>query len=103
MEVASHIPGDMPDQAASTLLAQFGQRLIQARAARGYTQSALARALNVRAGRVHTWESGRNYPSVPELWNLLTLLGVTSDWLYFGETGGLTTETYKSLFSEHKN
>jgi ribosome-binding protein aMBF1 (putative translation factor) len=89
---------------ATELQAAFAERLRETRAARGFkTQIALSKALGGRTNdAVHTWEKGRSYPRPPELLALCKLLGVTSDYLLFGDTSGLTAETYRTLFADPK-
>lgn len=77
----------------------FSQRLIQARLYRNIqTQAALARALGLRdADRVSLWETGQGYPRPMVMYRLVKLLGVTSDWLFFGDPSGLQRGVYEDL------
>ncbi|MFO1038424.1 MAG: helix-turn-helix transcriptional regulator [Geminicoccaceae bacterium] len=87
---------DVADVDGEDLQAAFSTRLKEARARLGLSQSQLARALGVSANRVHTWESGRNYPLVPDLGRICDLLGVTADWLYFGRATTGPTLSFRS-------
>lgn len=91
--------GMAENDTATELQEAFARRLREARGSRGFkTQVALSEALGNRTNdAVHTWEKGRSYPRPPELLALCKLLGVTSDYLLFGDTGGLSAETYRVL------
>ena len=56
-------------------------RIAACRKARGYTQEALAQALNVSRSTVGMWESRNNLPEKHTLCCLADLLGVTTDEL----------------------
>lgn len=56
-------------------------RIAACRKARGYTQEALAQALNVSRSTVGMWESRNNLPEKHTLCRLADLLGVTTDEL----------------------
>lgn len=77
----------------------FPRRLIQARTYRNiHSQAELARALGLRdADRVSLWEAGENYPRPDVMYRLIKLLGVTADWLFFGDPSGLPREVYEDL------
>lgn len=82
------------------MLAEFGSRLTLARRARGFRSRApLARIVGVHTDTVGTWEVGRNYPKPPELQKLCQVLGVTADWLLFGDPAGLSPQAYELLIS----
>lgn len=81
------------------LQAGFARRLILARTWRGYeSQAALARALGLRdADRISIWEQGQGFPRVMVIYKLCKILGVTSDWLLFGDPKGLPVDAYTAL------
>lgn len=71
---------------------RFGDRLKQARAARGLSQADLAAALQAGAievtqSAVSYWESGKNLPTLDAFVALTRALGVSADWL-LGIDGG---------------
>ena len=74
----------------------FGERLRACRELRGYkTQKAIAERLGIDPKRYWKWEIGKVSPqSLAELEKLIDLLVVTSDYLQFGRTNGLTREAY---------
>lgn len=74
-------------------LAEFAQRLILARRRIFRTRARLGRASGVRADTIRTYEESRNYPHPTKLRPIVTALGVTADWLYWGITAGLSGET----------
>ncbi|KPJ74797.1 MAG: hypothetical protein AMS19_14880 [Gemmatimonas sp. SG8_23] len=71
-------------------LTQFPARVREAREEAGLTQRELCEAVGAKSyqgdgGTVAHWEAGRAYPSLPRLALLAEVLGVTSDWLLYGE------------------
>ena len=86
------------DTSAQTMQRDFGLRLRQVRTARDFPSLAsLARVVRVNPDTVGAWEAGRNYPKVPELLRLCRILGVTADYLLFGDINGLAPEAYKII------
>lgn len=83
----------------SEMLAGFARRIIAAREWRGYaTQADFGKALNLRDfDRLSVYESGRGFPRVPLLYRMARLLGVTADWLLFGDPRGLAQDAYAAL------
>ena len=76
-------------------------RLKQLRKAMGYTEAAkFARFLGVSKARWSNYENG--YPLPREMIFLLCekINWLTSDWLYFGRTGGLPSERLAELAGE---
>lgn len=55
----------------------FGERLAEARRAKGLSQSRLAVALGVSKSAVSRWERGTREPDLRTLSELVELLGVT--------------------------
>jgi transcriptional regulator with XRE-family HTH domain len=81
--------------ASNDHLPSFAERVARARIARGFkSQRALADRLGLSNHTVSVWEKGRNFPGTAELYSLCQVLGVTSDWLLFGEAHGLSREAY---------
>jgi transcriptional regulator with XRE-family HTH domain len=77
------------------------QRLKQLRKAMGYTEAAkFARFLGVSKARWSNYENG--YPLPREMIFLLceNINWLTSDWLYFGRTGGLPSDRVAELAGE---
>ncbi|MEY5098770.1 MAG: Helix-turn-helix domain [Pseudomonadota bacterium] len=90
----------MQDRASDAILqAEFGARLAHVRVVRGYaSQAALARALGIAAGRYNVWEKGEGLPqTIGNLLDLCRTLRVTSDYLLFGLTDGLSRPDYYAL------
>lgn len=76
----------------------FGARLRKVRIARGIrSMSELARMLEVDTETVRLWEMGRSYPRPPHIAELRRILGVTSDYLLFGDTAGMSAEVLADL------
>jgi len=88
----------MANDAENDLRAAFGKRLVAARKIAGFTrQSAFARELGVTSPRLSQWESGRRMPDMLYLGKIVTITGVTLDWLYFGNPAGMAYATVQSL------
>lgn len=83
---------------------EYRERLKATRIARGYpSQAALARALGIEENKYNHWEKTGKRPQTISLFRLLCqTLGVTSDYLLFGETRGLTREAYAALMVNHE-
>lgn len=60
-------------------------RVAELRKARGMSQTALARALDISTQAVGAWESGRNVPRTEMLPRLAEVFGCTIDELYTKE------------------
>lgn len=58
-----------------------GLRIRQARAAKGWTQAELAKAVGVRRSSVVRWETGISVPSRLGIPKLAKILGQPADWL----------------------
>lgn len=69
-----------------------GKRIAQARTARGLSQRALARAMEIDAGTVSRWERGTLYPR-DHMRALCKTLRVTPEWIAFGVDSGRATDT----------
>jgi transcriptional regulator with XRE-family HTH domain len=78
-------------------LLAFGRRLELARVRTFRFRARLARASGLLADTIRTYEEGRNYPSPHNLRKLRDALGVTADWLYWGDTRGLSVDKYVLL------
>jgi transcriptional regulator with XRE-family HTH domain len=87
-------------EVASDELAAFARRLRTARQRIFKTRAALARASGIEADTIRTYENGRNYPHNQALKRLMVALGVTSDWLLYGETAGLSINRLRLLEGE---
>lgn len=59
----------------------FTHRFKRARHVRAMRQADVAKALTVTQGRVSKLETGRGQPTVPQIYQLANLFGVTADWL----------------------
>ena len=96
---ARNVPG-MSLEVESDDLTAFARRLITARKRIFKTRAALARASGIEADTIRTYENGRNYPHNQALKRLMVALGVTSDWLLYGETAGLSIDRLRLLEGE---
>lgn len=66
-------------------LKAMGARLREAREAKGMTQAELARAIGVETPSYWRYESGGQQPGGESLAALCRTLGVTAEWVMFGE------------------
>lgn len=69
----------------------FGNKLLEARRARGMNQEALAEALGVSRQTIYKWESGITYPDIDVLFKIAEQLGVSTSYL-LGECEDAPTE-----------
>lgn len=92
----------MARRPATDMQMEFSARLRAIRVARGFkTQVAFADRLEVQQKRVSAWENGHSTPdSLELLQRVCDLLGVTADFLLFGDARTLSPESYKALVVE---
>jgi transcriptional regulator with XRE-family HTH domain len=62
----------------------IGARMREARVMRGMSLRALAPKLGVKHAALGHWENGKNPISLPQLWMMCALLGVSADKILFG-------------------
>jgi ribosome-binding protein aMBF1 (putative translation factor) len=88
-----------PRVSDSDLHQKFGRRLAETRAKRGYEVAAdFAREIGVSGARLSAWENGIAFPNnLLPLKRMVDLLGVTSDYLLFGDTRGLSPEAHRAV------
>ena len=67
-------------------LLKFGNRVRAERERQSLTRSALAEMANTEQGYIVQIERGTRSPSLKTFTNLLTALGISSDYLIFGST-----------------
>jgi len=67
-------------------LIKFGNRVREERERQNLTRSSLAEMANTEQGYIVQIEKGLRSPSLKTFTNLLTALGVSSDYLIFGAT-----------------
>ena len=73
-------------------LIKFGNRVREERERQNLTRSALAERANTEQGYIVQIERGSRSPSLKTFTNLLSALGVSSDYLIFGMTEEGQTE-----------
>ena len=78
---------------------EFHTRLKEARIAKSYSQSDLARIADVAPGQINRYEGGKNVPRAHILARLAGALGVEREWLQSG-TGTRDTGTV-TAYSKH--
>lgn len=79
---------DSPTESAEVqpdVLAEFGERLVRLREARGWTRSELARRLGMSRERLAHWERGEHNPQLDALLALRRVLATPIDELVTGE------------------
>ncbi len=77
---------------------QVGQRLRAVRTAAGFeTARAFARKLGVEENTLTSWERGLRLIEPEDLAAVRQLTGVTSDYIYYGDSSGLPPELIESL------
>lgn len=86
---------------------KFHEKLKELRKKRGYTQSELAKYMNMRQGSYAKWETGMTEPRIESLIKLADILDTTTDFL-LGKTNidfgndSKVYEEYKELLSQNK-
>jgi transcriptional regulator with XRE-family HTH domain len=84
---------NMGEEADSTEERAVGKRIAAARKRKRLLQADLARQLGLNQQRISSWENGEELPNTPSRWrDLCDALGVSSDYLLFGRTAGLSDE-----------
>lgn len=79
------------------ILVEMGPRIYSARCRIYGTRTALGRAAQLHPDTIRGYEQGRNFPHAVALRKLMGALGVTSDYLLFGITTGMTVERLRIL------
>lgn len=89
----------MARRPATDMQMEFSARLKAIRTARGFKrQVAFAERLGVQDKRVSAWENGHSTPdSIELLKRVCDVLGVTSDFLLFGDAKTLSPAAYQAL------
>lgn len=59
----------------------FGERLLLARTAKGFTGEYLGSQVGVSKQTISHWEAGRHAPDIEQIRGLCNALGVTPNWL----------------------
>lgn len=63
----------------------FGERLVYARELRGYNQKTFASLLEVTPTRLNYWEKDKREPDVLMIWNIISILKISGNWLIGGD------------------
>lgn len=75
----------------------IGNRLRAARLALGLTQKELYEPLGVKAATWNHWESGKRLPDPLMMAKLKELHGITTDWIYAGDSSALPFSLARNL------
>ena len=75
----------------------LGKRIAQYRKEKGFTQEALAQAMNVSAQAVSKWENDQTCPDIASLPQLSRILGVSVDELLMGKQENLPAVTMQPI------
>lgn len=76
---------------------EIGVRLQRIRSAFHLTQTELAERTGLATSALNQWEKGVHPPSLEKAIILRENLGITLDWLYFGDIRGLTPDQITNL------
>lgn len=82
--------GRMAKPQTAAWVAEIGVRLQRIRSAFKLTQTELAERTGLATSALNQWERGVHPPSLDKAIILREKLGITLDWLYFGDIRGLT-------------
>lgn len=77
------------DRAAPTSVKAIGNRLQATRQALGLSQAEICRLTGIAPNTWNQWERGVGRPELDKAFELCKTLGVTLDWIYRGNPGGL--------------
>lgn len=83
----------LPTAGCNLIGMKTGDRIAKARAAKGMSQSELARALGVKPQAVQAWESGRTAPRSSRLQQVAQLLNVSIGHLLCEPDDGVSKDT----------
>jgi len=85
----------------TNLKREFGNRLRKTRKCRGFATAAIfASLIEEEANTVTMWERGDRYPPPYQLQKIIKVLRITSDYLLFGNMGGLTQEATTAILGK---
>jgi transcriptional regulator with XRE-family HTH domain len=85
---------------AVTVIEDFAARLVEARKQRGLTQQTLADEVGVHVSQERRYEAGASQPTLEVLAGLAVVLGVSLDWLVFGEEGRSRDRDLRHAFDD---
>jgi transcriptional regulator with XRE-family HTH domain len=81
-------------------VSDFASRLVSARRQRGLTQQVVADEVRVHVSQERRYEAGQSQPTLEVLARLATVLGVSLDWLVFGNEGGPSDRGLRRAFDD---
>ncbi len=85
---------------AATDDAAIGERISAARRVRGMRGVDLAAATGIAPNTISNWESGIRKPSIENAAMLKAVLGISTDWLFFGDDTALPWQHREQLLAE---
>lgn len=88
--------GRLMAQKASDLAA-IARRIVASRMACGLRHTDLVAVSGITSPQLANWEGGKTRPRVDQLALVLPILGVTSDWVYFGDDRALPWEKREAI------
>jgi transcriptional regulator with XRE-family HTH domain len=88
--------GRLMAQKASDLGA-IARRLVASRVACGLRHTDLVAVSGITSPQLANWEGAKTRPRVDQLALVLPILGVTSDWVYFGDDRALPWEKREAI------
>ena len=68
----------------------IGKRIVMLREALGHNQSGFAKLVDISQPSLANYESGLRRPELDKAFLIVAKTGVTLDWLYLGDRGGLS-------------
>lgn len=80
--------GMKPSDTRDIMAEDVGERLKQARKARGLSRKTVAERLHVTEAAIQHHESGKNDPSLPLLARYARLYKISTDWIILGKGKG---------------
>lgn len=84
-----YCPGMEYDDIQGHDSATIALRMRLVRKALGLTQAEFSERTGLKGGALANYETGRNRPDLDAVASLIQALGLTSDWIYFGDPSAL--------------
>ena len=84
--------GGMAKPQTAAWVGEIGVRIQQLRSAFKWTQTDLAAKTGLATSAINQWEKGIHPPSLEKAMILREKLGITLDWIYYGDIRGLTPD-----------
>lgn len=79
-------------------LKSLAERILALRLARGWSQRQAYEACDIQKTAWNNYERAGSRPGIDQAASICEVFGVTLDWLYTGNTAGLSSEALQRLY-----